>query len=362
MSFIWSIDTAMPKYKHSQSVIFSYMKSQYNPEVTDLQRLKLMYERSGIDYRYSVIPDFDVNQPKKELFKDGLQPDVTSRLSCYHAHATTLAEAAINNCLKSIPGENEQSFTHLITVSCTGMSAPGLDIELVKRLHLPSNINRTSVNFMGCYAMIHAFKQAHAICTANKNALVMIVSVELCTLHFQKNPSADNLTANAIFADGAAACVIAGDAYRDACKEPYFELIDFYSEIIPNGEKDMAWHISSEGFLMTLSAYIPSLIEQHIETLFNQCLRGKLTLDDIELWAIHPGGRKILDVIQSQLKLPKQALDASYEVLRNYGNMSSATILFVLKKLLQSNQTGKTFGVAFGPGLTMESFLFEKYV
>jgi len=362
MSFIWSIDTALPPYKHSQADILSFMQAQYTPEETDLQRLKLMYQRSGIEYRYSVLPDFNNDDESKLLFKSNLQPDVNTRLACYQSNAASIAEQAVHNCLHDLPEDTSKRFTHLITVSCTGMSAPGLDIELVKKLKLPTTINRTSVNFMGCYAMIHAFKQAHAICTASKDALVLIVSVELCTLHFQKQPTADNLTANAIFADGAAACIIAGDAYLNACNTPYFVLNDFYSELITNGEKDMAWHISSEGFLMTLSAYIPSLIEQHIETLFNHCLKGSLSLSEITLWAIHPGGRKILDVIQSQLNLPKQALQASYEVLRNYGNMSSATILFVLKKLLQSNQSGKAFGVAFGPGLTIESFLFEKHV
>ena len=189
---------------------------------------------------------------------------------------------------------------------------------------------------------------------------MLIVDVELCTIHFQKSDDADNLTANALFADGAAACLISGEAGALNKKN---RLVGFYSEVHLDGKKDMAWQLSSHGFIMTFSGYIPQLINANIETLIaHACKHYELkNLEDIGIWAIHPGGRKILDVISARLQLPTTVLRHSYEVLKNYGNMSSATIFFVLKRIIEDDSlSGNLFGVAFGPGLTMETFLMDK--
>jgi predicted naringenin-chalcone synthase len=222
-------------------------------------------------------------------------------------------------------------------------------------MDLPKNIFRTSINFMGCYAAIHAMKLADMICKTDKQAKVMIVCTELCTLHFQKDASADSIASTLLFGDGSAAALVMHDAA--AIKGLHLE--SFYSEVVPKGKRDMAWELSSTGFLMTLSGYIPDLIKEDFAPLVERALQhAGLQQSNISNWCIHPGGRRIVDTIHKSLQLPEGKLQASYDVLRNYGNMSSPTILFVLKELMQSSTTGESiFGAAFGPGLTMETFV-----
>jgi predicted naringenin-chalcone synthase len=188
---------------------------------------------------------------------------------------------------------------------------------------------------------------------------VLIVCTELCTLHFQREPTIDNIASSLLFADGSAAALITADSHP----AKGLHLDSFYSEVIPKGKKDMAWELSSSGFLMTLSSYIPDLIEEDFEALTDRALQQNgLTKKDITQWCIHPGGKKILESIHKVVGLHNGELQASYDILRNYGNMSSPTILFVLKKMahaLLHGHSGKEtiFGAAFGPGLTMETFI-----
>jgi predicted naringenin-chalcone synthase len=365
MSTIVSIGTAVPQYGIPQLSIYDFMEKVYDGTVDEKRKLRLLYERSGISKRYSVVPDYDIEQGERLLYSNDklLEPFPTleQRMQLYHKHAGSLAEEAVLNCLNQVKG---LIITDLITVSCTGMSAPGLDLELMERLNLPKNVQRTSINFMGCYAAVHALKIADAICTAKPNAVVLVVCVELCTLHFQKDKNYDNLTANAIFADGAAACVVTSDNVAQGISTPKMHVKSFYSEVHVSGKKDMAWQLSSTGFLMTLSAYIPQLVESNIENLvINAVANAGVSFDEINHWAIHPGGRKILEAVLLKLGLAKSELQFSYDILNNYGNMSSATILFVLKKWLDSDDaTGNIFGAAFGPGLTLETFIVNKNV
>lgn len=365
MSAIVSIGTAVPRFGMSQMAICDFMEQVYAGTEDEKRKLRLLYERSGISKRYSVVPDYDLSVTERELYPQTKTlepfPALEQRMSLYHQHAGVLAEKAIGQCMNGLEG---MEITDLITVSCTGMSAPGLDLELMERLKLPKHIQRTSINFMGCYAAVHALKIADAICNTKSKACVLIVCVELCTLHFQKDKNYDNLTANAIFADGAAACVVVSDDTASHMLLPKMRLTGFYSEVHVNGKKDMAWQLSSTGFLMTLSAYIPQLVETNIEGLVNNALAtANMTREQINHWAIHPGGRKILEATQNKLGITKKELQHSYDVLDNYGNMSSATILFVLKELMEDkNKEGNIFGAAFGPGLTLETFIVNKHV
>lgn len=365
MSTIVSIGTAVPDFGIAQMAICDFMEQVYAGTEEETRKLRLLYERSGISKRYSVIPDYDLSVTERIMYPQGKTlepfPALEQRMSLYYRHAGTLAEKAIQQCMNNLKGIE---ITDLITVSCTGMSAPGLDLELMERLQLPKHIHRTSINFMGCYAAVHALKMADAICKTKRKACVLIVCVELCTLHFQKHKNYDNLTANAIFADGAAACLVVSDDLASGISSPKMELTGFYSEVHVSGKKDMAWQLSSTGFLMTLSAYIPQLVESNIEGLVNNALAASnMKREQIEHWAIHPGGRKILEATQSKLGITKMDLQHSYDVLSNYGNMSSATILFVLKELMEEkNRQGNIFGAAFGPGLTLETFIVNKHV
>ncbi len=275
----------------------------------------------------------------------------------FNEYAVDLSITAIEDCLSGRINKNE--ITHLITVSCTGMSAPGLDLLVMEAMDLPPDIFRTSVNFMGCYAAVHALKMADAICKNDTGANVVIVCTELCTLHFQKESTVDNLTSTLLFADGCAAVLV----QHDSAKNRGLVLKSFFSNVAFNGKKDMSWALSSKGFLMTLSGYVPELVKEDFDKLIIKALaKGGIAKEEITYWCMHPGGKKILEAICQSTGLKNDDLRYSYEVLNDYGNMSSPTILFVLKKILDELNAGDIkgdhiLGAAFGPGLTMETFI-----
>jgi predicted naringenin-chalcone synthase len=207
---------------------------------------------------------------------------------------------------------------------------------------------------MGCYAAIHALKLADALCKADTKAKVLIVCTELCTLHFQREATIDNITSSLLFGDGCTAALVC----NNECEYDGIEIAGFYSEVIPKGKRDMAWELSSSGFLMTLSGYVPELIEEDFLAVVTRALdRSNCKLQDIHHWCIHPGGKKILEAIEHSLGITKENLVPSYNVLSKFGNMSSATILFVLKEIIHNKQNAQNIFVsAFGPGLTVETF------
>jgi predicted naringenin-chalcone synthase len=212
---------------------------------------------------------------------------------------------------------------------------------------------------MGCYAALPALKLAADICRSRPEARVLVVALELCSLHLQQKPDREIMVANALFADGAGAALVS--AAREDSSGPVFSLERFTSRTLPHSEQDMAWRLGSLAFEMRLSAYVPKLIESNIAPILEDLLReAGLDRSQIALWAIHPGGRAILDRAAGTLRLAPEDLWASYRVLREYGNMSSATLLFVLELLLASQERGMTFAAAFGPGLTVESAILEK--
>lgn len=361
MSKIIAIGTAVPSFKHRQQDILQFMQLIYSFTEADKRRLRFLYHQSGIDSRYSVIPDYSrpFNEWKFYPHTENLEPfpSLEQRMIWYQKFAAPLSVNAIRDCLDGkIP---QSDITHLITVSCTGMSAPGLDLQVMELLDLPRHTWRSSINFMGCYAAIHALKTADVICKTNKQAKVLIVCTELCTLHFQREPGFDNIASSLLFGDGSAAAVITADEHP--MKGIY--LNSFYSEVIPKGKKDMAWELSSTGFLMTLSSYIPDLLEEDFTMFTNRALaQTGLTKENISHWCIHPGGKKILEAVHKTLSFQNGELNASYDILKNYGNMSSPSILFILKKISASllynhNKKENIFCAAFGPGLTMETFV-----
>ena len=362
MSKIVSIATGTPPYKHKQEDIFSFADAVYSENEVDSRKLKFLYKQSGIATRYSSIPDYGMPINERQFYakNKALEPFPTleERMEWYANNAAKLSINTINQCIEGKISTAE--ITHLITVSCTGMSAPGLDLEIVETMGLSPTIFRTSINFMGCYAAIHALKLANALCNGVHNANVMVVCTEFCTLHFQKENTIDNLTATLLFADGCAAILVQSDSSK--MKGLYLD--SFFSNISFKGKKDMSWKLSSKGFLMTLSGYVPDLVKEDFDQLLGKALANAgLTKADITHWCIHPGGKKILEVIENCISIPKTSLAYSYEVLNNFGNMSSPTILFVLKKILQELEEAipatkaVVFGAAFGPGLTMETFI-----
>lgn len=362
-SYITAIGTANPEYKISQMQVAGWMANALQMEERPKKMLHSLYESSGIETRYTVLPDYVRTATEFDFFPQTPDmepfPSVKQRMLLYEKAALPLAINAIENCLALHPGFDKNNITHLVTVSCTGMYAPGLDIEIIEELGLPGNIQRTSIQFMGCYAAFNGIKTANYITKSHPEANVLVVCVELCTLHFQKSKERDHLVSNALFGDGAAAMLIQGKPKTNGNS---LSLEAFYCDLFPQGKKDMAWHVSDFGFEMTLSSYIPSLIKGGIKSLAGKLLEN-LNLDQsqISYYAIHPGGRRILEVCEEELGLSPEDNCHAYEVLRDYGNMSSPTVVFVLKSIMQNlleEDKGKNLlSFAFGPGLTVESLV-----
>ncbi|HEY9048291.1 MAG TPA: type III polyketide synthase [Ohtaekwangia sp.] len=364
MSYITAIGTANPPHRFSQQTIARFMEKTMNLNTTESRKLHTIFRASGIEYRYTVLEDygkddsftFYPNTPGQEPF-----PSTEKRLRAFREHALGVSVAAVKDLKTSISPSafQAQEITHLIVVCCTGMYAPGLDIELVQELGLPSTIQRTSITFMGCYAAFNGLKVADAFCKADKNAKVLIVCTELCSLHFQREATDDNLLANALFADGSAAILVEAKPTMRSLK-----IEAFHSDLAPEGKQDMAWSIGDLGFEMKLSTYVPDIIRKGIRNLTNLLLqRANANGNGIRHFAIHPGGKKILEAIQQELGISEEQNIHAYTVLKNFGNMSSPTVLFVLnevfKKLSIANQDERILSFAFGPGLTLESMLLK---
>lgn len=324
------------------------------------RKLRFLYHQSGIDTRHSVLPDFLPEHPENKDFFEaaGGCPGIEARMERYLEKAPPLTVAAARDCLQAT-GLEAADITHFVTISCTGLSAPGLELMAMEQLGIPANAHRTAVNFMGCYAAVHGLKLAAAFADAAPNAKVLIVCTELCTLHFQNAYEAESAVSAALFGDGASAALITGDSHASAG----FRVTDFYSEVLWQGRDEMAWNLSAKGFLMRLSGYVPDLLAADIAPLLQRALeRAGAVREEVGHWCVHPGGKRILSALEKGLDLACEDLRYSYEVLRRIGNISSATILFVLKELWAdalAQKEKKVFGVAFGPGLTMESFILQ---
>lgn len=363
MSYITAIGTANPVNRFSQSSIAEFMMRTMTLSNGDVRKLKSIFKASGIDFRYSVledygkVKDFTFYPPTPELKP---LPGTEKRLQVFRNHALNLSLSAIKDMAQSYDGTGVSGVTHLIAVSCTGMYAPGLDIDLVTSLKLPFTVQRTAINFMGCHAAFNALKIADAICQSRPESKILIVCTELCSLHFQRAASDDNLLANALFADGSAALLVEGVPGTHL----KLRIESFHSDMAPEGRDDMAWTVGDLGFEMRLSSYVPELIRKGIAGFISSFLKKiSANLSDIQHFAIHPGGKKILEVVEEELGIESTDNDAAYHVLRNYGNMSSPTILFVLKEIfnrLNGSSTGdRILAVAFGPGLTLESMVIK---
>jgi len=363
MTFITSIGTANPPHVLSQTAIADFMVKAMQLGDDDARKLRVLFRVSGIETRCSVLEDygkssgfhFFENSPNFEPF-----PSTKRRLELYRRHALALSLEAANHCLGAVPDVRKDSITHLIVVSCTGMYAPGLDIDLIKSLGMNSSVERTSINFMGCYAAFNALKIAAAACASRADARVLILCTELCSIHFQKENSEDNMLANALFGDGAAAALVEA-LPRSGLN---LQLEEFHCELATEGEHDMTWTVGDLGFEMRLSSYVPEVIRSGIRSL-TRSLLAKIdkNMSEVTYHAIHPGGKRILETIEAELGLTKEDNKYAYEVLRKYGNMSSPTVLFVLNEILRELRTGddgkRILSFAFGPGLTLESALLR---
>lgn len=356
-SSIVSIGLSNPGKPIPQAEISRFMQLAHQLDAQERRKLDFLYRKSGIDSRHSVLDDFQKEEvldftffPKnKELHPF---PGTAARMQVFEEKGPELAQQAVRSALQQAKVE-ASSLTHLILISCTGMVAPGLELDLMRRLDIPSSVERYCIHFMGCYAAFTGLRLADQLVKANPKARVLVVSVELCTLHFQKEYTEDNLLANSLFGDGAAAAVVMQS-------EKGLQIKNYFSEVLWEGEKDMAWKIGDFGFEMRLSQYIPSLLNQGIRRL-RDLFEAKFNFSKVKHVAIHPGGKQILIQVQEAFGLSPEVNQHALEVLRTCGNMSSASILFVLERMLQdSSIQGDILALGFGPGLTLETTHYEK--
>lgn len=362
-AFIHHIATANPPLTYSQAYSRDRFKG-WAPDARAQRLIQVIYNRSGIETRHSIASDS--SEDPSALYRsdaDGrfISPSTAERNAVYGPAARALAVDVARRAIADAPGFDAADVTHVIFASCTGFANPGPDYHIVRDLGLRSNTQRFLLGFMGCYAAFPALRMADQFCQADPDAVVLVVCLEFCSLHIQVNDRPDSILANSLFADGAAAAVVS--ARLPQKRKAAYRMSGFESALLPEGEGDMAWEIGNQGFNIVLSSYVPQIIGANIHDLLLDVLERRGTsMDHIDEWAVHPGGRAILDKVEESLHLDAAALEHSRNVLRDYGNMSSATILFVLKEMLDAAETDRATvcAIAFGPGLTLETALLER--
>jgi alpha-pyrone synthase len=348
-AYINQIATAVPDYDVHDKFV------DYAPRLlTDPRSRRLfqrMAERAQIEHRYSFVkPDpaperLDCN----DFYIAGRFPDTRTRMRFYEDHALRLASRTLEGLdLRRHAGE----VTHLIVVSCTGFYAPGLDLQIIDRFGLNHSVERTTVGFMGCYAAINALKLARHIVRSEARARVLVLNLELCTIHLQEADDLEQVLSFLVFADGCAASLVSAEPRG-------VELLDFRAVIAPQSGGQITWRIGRLGFDMHLSGRVPHTIGGELPLSIDAIL-GAHRREDVALWAVHPGGRSVLDAVAAALCLRDEDLRYSRNILRRFGNMSSATVMFILQQMLDGAPSAALgCALAFGPGLTTESMMFR---
>jgi len=354
-----SLGTAVPRYQIEQAAFTRWVAESFGNRPGLNRMIRRLFEVSGIDVRYSCVPDFDGAFAQSRFSLGGAPesaPSTAVRMEIYRHEATALGTAAAQRALADhAPGQafDTTAITHLIAVSCTGFFAPGLDQAIANALGLRPTVERSLIGFMGCAAAFNGLRLARQIVCGQPDALVLVVCVELSSLHMHPENSRTNLVAASLFGDGAAACLVGAprsDGYD--C----FEIDRFYTELVPDTTEEMAWSIGNHGFILHLSPDIPRHLGKVAPRALTALLDGRPAP---HFWAIHPGGRAIVDRLAELFVLAPEHIAASLAVLRQYGNMSSPTILFVLNELRrQLRRAGDDavpgVAMAFGPGLVVE--------
>ncbi len=369
MSFeILGIGTANPTSSVTPNEGLAVARLLAGPDVRTSSWLGPIYANAGALRRFQIIgflamqDAFNGTNETGSAFlptqeNEGVGPTTAERMEVYAKEAGPLALRASVRALNE-SGFAPDSLTHIVTVSCTGFVAPGVDLALIKGLGLKPTVQRTHVGFMGCHGALNGLRVANAFATADPTARVLVCAVELCSLHYYYGSAPDKLVANAIFADGAAA-VVGCSREAAAPSGPRLNLRASGSCLLPDSAADMGWTVGDHGFEMTLSRRVPSLIAKHLRPWLESWLGDNgLSLAEVGSWAVHPGGPKIVSGVEESLSLPPSALTMSRSVFADYGNMSSPTVLFVLDALRRANAPRPCVALGFGPGLVAEAALF----
>ncbi len=352
---IWGIGTALPPFCYSQTEIYERF---LEPHFGRNRRARAIFKHAGVAYRYTAIEGSYYEQERT----------TEDRNNCYLSQALPLGAAAIWRCLEQAD-LHPQDITDFLVVSCTGLDIPGLDLRLAGQLGMRPNLRRTCVLGMGCYGAFPALVRASDAVTARPGGVALVLALELCSLHLQFDDTLENIVASALFADGAAAAVISRRAVPDETSRPpdhrlrYPSVVDAATYCDYQTFDHMAFHVTDHGFRMKLSAYVPNVLAANVNDVVDRLLAPHgLKSSDIRFWGVHPGSSKILDHVQECFRLDPSALDFSRRVLRNYGNMSSSTVLFVLDEIVRTgNPAPGDYGLlmGFGPGLTIETALVQ---
>ena len=354
--------TAVPPYSIDRKESVELVVDHFCPTDKEKRIVPALYRMAGVQRRHVVLlerpADELIEGPRHRLMyfpknAEDMGPTVGQRMEEYEREAYQLACRAAEEALETSE-VRPSDVTHLVTVSCSGFAAPGVDIKLIKELGLPATIERAHVGFMGCQGALNGLRVAESFSRDRPKAIVLLCAVELCSIHYHYGWNPEQVVANALFADGAAALV---GAQRE---DDGWQVKATGACLIPDSEDAMTWRIRDNGFIMSLSAQVPSLIEAHLRPWLEQWLTTNgHQLGDIATWAVHPGGPRILSSVQKNLDLSPEALQVSRDILKNYGNMSSPTILFILNRLRAQSSPTPCVAMAFGPGLVVETVLFE---
>jgi len=346
------IATAVPQ--HDVHRAFIDFAANMVPEGTLRNLFRRMARMAEIEHRYSFIHPTETEDGSwkdvEQIYVAGDFPNTARRMMLFERFAPQLAQGALDRL--ALTPEERRGITHVIVTSCTGLYAPGLDFEIVNYLGLNPSVERTIIGFMGCYAAINALKSAHHIVRSVPDAKVLVLNLELCTLHFQETQNLEQVLSFLLFADGCAACLV-------SAQQEGLAIDSFLALQIPETSHLITWQIRELGFDMHLSGQVPGEIGRALRDLGAKVTRGK-DPHSIDLWAVHPGGRSILDAVEKSFSLGADSLRFSRSILAQYGNMSSATVMFVLQQAMQSAQAGQEgCAMSFGPGLTAETMLFH---
>lgn len=354
---IAGIGTAVPPHRIAQSDAAELARPFACQTAAQERLFREIYRRSGVETRHGVVLNAsDGDLDHRQAFYTAANPSTGDRMKQYEESAAGLAIAAATRSLDDAEIQ-PVGITHLVTVSCSGFQAPGFDIVLVKQLGLSPEVARTHVGFMGCHGLINGLRVSNAYLQADPSACVLLCAVELCSLHHQYGWNSEQIIANALFADGAAALIVRS---ASADSSGAYQLVATGSTLIADTETAMSWRIGDHGFTMTLGTNVPDLIARHVTPWLRAWLARKgLGIHSIGSWAIHPGGPRILATFGEAAGLDWTALGPSYRVLAEYGNMSSPTIAFILDGLRAAAAPRPCVALAFGPGLTVEAALFS---
>lgn len=355
---IMGIGTALPSHRIEQKDVSARLAQALEHEPDSRRWAKRIFNQCGVETRYTCEPNLlePVESCRYLPFTQAENvPNTAERMTKYKAAAVPLGIKAALQALEDASVSTSE-ITHLITVSCTGQFLPGLDVRLIQQLELSPRVNRIPLVFQGCAAGLKAIQMANSIVTSEKDATVLIVCVELCTLHFQPSAKRDDLFAASFFGDGASACVVGQSGIG---RKELFRLGDGQSVLLQDCSEEMIWEVGNTGFDLYLSPQIPKLLGLHLGPEVEQLLNGS---ELPEIWAIHPGGRGIVDAVQKLYQLSDEQVEYSRSILRDYGNLSSVTILFVLQAIREDyskkEEASSGIALAFGPGLTAELLPF----